>query len=178
MVIIPHLTHNCVPVIQTSLSLRRSIVPRTRAAYIRQRAKALRQRGLQIRQTHIRAIRRPDPGRAQPVVGRQVGVILHRGREEIDNVAVVDVRRPVARQVEGREAGAVLAELVAPEVAVGLSLRDPVFVHVGEEVELAERREEGAYAGSCVWRDGSPGGIPGRGVWEGTGVVLSTDVLS
>ena len=71
-----------------------------------------------------------------------------------------------------------LAELVAPEVAVGLVLCDPVLVHVGQEVELAERREEGAYAGSCVWRDGCSGGSPGCGVWGRTGIVLSTGVLS
>ena len=57
------------------------------------------------------------------------------------------------------------AELVTPEVAVGRALADPVFVHVRKEVELAERREKGADARTCVGWDGGAGGGAGCGIW-------------
>lgn len=57
------------------------------------------------------------------------------------------------------------AEFVAPEVAVGLGLRDPVFVHVGKEVEFAEGREEGGDAGAVVGFYGCSGGCARCGVW-------------
>lgn len=46
--------------------------------------------------------------------------------EEINNVLVLDVLGPVARNVKGRVAGCVLGELVAPKVRVGLGLGHPV----------------------------------------------------
>jgi hypothetical protein len=63
---------------------------------------------------------------------------------------MVLVHRPIAGDVERRIARSVFAELVAPEVAVGRALADPVFVHVCEEVELAEGSKEGADALTCV----------------------------
>ena len=56
------------------------------------------------------------------------------------------------------------AELVTPEVAIGRSLADPVFVHVRKEVELAEGREESADAGACVGWDRGAGGGAGCGI--------------
>lgn len=49
------------------------------------------------------------------------------------------------------------AEFVTPEIAIGAALVDPVFVHVSEQIELAEGGEEGADAGSFVRWDGSSG---------------------
>ena len=59
------------------------------------------------------------------------------------------------------------AELVAPEIAVGRALGDPVFVHVSKEVELAQGREEGADAWPRIGGHGGTGGGPSCGVWRG-----------
>ena len=63
------------------------------------------------------------------------------------------VLRAVARDVEGREAGGVLGELVAPETGVVLLPRDPVGVHVLQEVVAAKWLEEGADVGAVVGWD-------------------------
>lgn len=83
------------------------------------------------------------------------------------------VARAVARGVEGGEAGGVLAEFVGPEVRVGLGLRDPEGVHVGEEVEAAVEGEEGADVGAGVGGYGCAVGEARGGVWGGDGVVLA-----
>lgn len=46
--------------------------------------------------------------------------------EEINDILVLDVLRPIARNVKGRVAGCVLGELVAPKVWVRLGLGNPV----------------------------------------------------
>jgi len=67
------------------------------------------------------------------------------------------VFRPVTRDVEGGETSCMFAELVTPEIAIGLVLCDPEFVHEGEEVEFAEGGEEGGYAGPGVFGNGDGG---------------------
>lgn len=57
-----------------------------------------------------------------------------------------------------------LAELVGPEVSVGGAPVDPVGVHVGEEVKLAEGFKEGGYGGPRVGGDGVQGAV-----WAGGG---------
>ena len=66
------------------------------------------------------------------------------------------VLRAVARGVEGAEAGGVLAKLVAPEAGVVLVLRNPVCVHVLQQVVAAEGLEESADVGARVgWNNGA-----------------------
>lgn len=64
---------------------------------------------------------------------------------------------------------------MAPEIAVGLVLSDPEFVHVGQQVEFAEGREEGADAGSGVGENGFAVWLSGGGVRAGEGVVLTDE---
>lgn len=76
-------------------------------------------------------------------MSRQILVIRNSSLEEIDDFFMRAVFRPVAGNVEGGETGCVFAELVAPEIAVRLVLRNPEFVHRGQEVEFTEGGEEG-----------------------------------
>jgi hypothetical protein len=67
---------------------------------------------------------------------------------------------------------------MTPEIAVGLALRNPVFVHVGEEVEFAEGCEEGRYGGAFVGGDGGTVGEAIGCVWGGERVVLSASSIT
>ena len=89
--------------------------------------------------------------RATPMWG-SVGVTDGR-LEEVDDVLVLVVFRTVARQLEGAVAHGMLAELVAPEVGIEAGLSEPVPVHVGQEVVLAERPEESAYVCTLILRN-------------------------
>jgi hypothetical protein len=86
---------------------------------------------------------------------------------------VLPVHRPITGDIECTITRPMFTELMPPEIAVGLGLRDPVFVHVCEQVELAEGREEGGDAGAVVGFYGRAGGGAGCGVGGGEGVVLS-----
>lgn len=68
---------------------------------------------------------------------------------------MLTVLRAVAGCVEGAEARGVLAEFVAPESGVVLVLRNPVCVHVLEEIVAAKRLEESANIRSGVGWDES-----------------------
>ena len=74
------------------------------------------------------------------------------------------VLRAVALDIKGAVTRCVLAELVAPEVAVRLGLGYPILVHVGEQVILAEGLEEGTDAGALVRRDRCAIRLAGGGV--------------
>lgn len=88
---------------------------------------------------------------------------------------MIRVCRTIAWEIEGGKAGSVFTEFVPPEVAVGLILRDPVFVHIGEEIELAEGGEEGADARPFVRRDGRARRGPGCSVGRGERVELAAE---
>jgi hypothetical protein len=67
----------------------------------------------------------------------------------------------------------VLAELVAPEARVVLVLRDPVVIHVFEQVVAAERLEEGSDVGAVVGGDEGAIGKPVGRVGRRNGVILA-----
>lgn len=67
---------------------------------------------------------------------------------------------------------------MTPEIAVGLALRNPVFVHVGEEVVFAEGCEEGRYGGPLVGGDGGTVGEAVGCVGGGERVVLSASSIT
>ena len=82
----------------------------------------------------------------------------------------------VARDVEGAEASGVLAEFVGPEVGVGATLRDPVTVHVGEQIEFAEGRQKSADARSSVCGYCSAISLAVGSVWRRMRVELTTEI--
>lgn len=174
MAVIPSLTQPRPPIIQRPDSRRRLVEPRPGASHIRRCSVSLCQRALDVRQRVGRAVRRRDGRVGKPVVGRQAAVEEDGGLEEVNDICVRGVGRAVAGDVEGREAGRVLGELVRPEVPIRLVLGDPVAaregvslerwvkgggedrdarVHVLQQIVLAKRREEAADVGAVVWRD-------------------------
>ena len=66
---------------------------------------------------------------------------------------MLNVLRAVARYVKSAVASGMLAELMRPKADVGTALADPVLVHVGEQIILAEGRDERADVGSIVRRN-------------------------
>lgn len=80
----------------------------------------------------------------EPAEGWHLLVELDGGFEEINDFFVLAIFGPVAGDVEGRIASRMLGEFVRPEVVVGTSLRDPVFVHVGQKIKFAKGFEKGA----------------------------------
>ena len=112
----------------------------------------------------------------QPGVGWEAVVEEDRRVEEVDDVLVRYVFGPVAGDVEGAEAGRVLAELVGPELCVGGPLVDPVFVHPGEQVVAPKVHDEFVHAWTRVGRDGRPVRQAGRRVGRGHRVVLARQV--
>jgi hypothetical protein len=70
----------------------------------------------------------------------------------------------------------VLAELVAPETGVILVLRDPVVVHVFEQVVAAEGFKECADVGAVVRGDEGAIGEAVCGVGRGYGVILAIEI--
>jgi len=88
--------------------------------------------------------------------------------EEVDNFLVLLISR-VACSVEGRCAGCVLGELVAPEVNIGSTLVNPVLLHVVQEVVTTELFNEGVDTRSSVVLDNRA--IVGLGT-ERSGIIL------
>lgn len=176
MEVIPHLIQLSTAIIRASLTSSSLIVPRATASNIRQRAITLRQRRLQIAQRHGRTVARLNASGAEPAVRGQALVVLDRGLEELGDLLVLDVLGPVAGDVEGRVARAVLAEFVRPEVGVGRALVDPVLVHVGEQAVLAEGADDSVDGWALVWRDDGAVWQTICGVWRWDGVELAVQV--
>jgi hypothetical protein len=65
---------------------------------------------------------------------------------------------------------------MSPESLVGCALVDPVFVHVCQQVVLAEGLDEGIDAGTSVGRDDSAIGQTIGGVWAGAGIELAAEI--
>jgi hypothetical protein len=100
-----------------------------RAANVSQRAGLAVDRVLDVRELVRGRVAGHDARAGEEVVRR---VHLERaddGLHEVDDVLVLLVAGAVARDVERGRAGRVLRELVLPEVAVRLALRDPVLLH-------------------------------------------------
>jgi hypothetical protein len=87
---------------------------------------------------------------------------------------VVLVLRAVAWQVKGREARSVLGELMGPERVVRLVLRNPIFVHVLEQIELSKAFKESADIGAGIGWDLGAIGKAISGVWGGNRVILTS----
>lgn len=150
MVIVPNLTDNGSARVILPLTGLSGIVPRTRATNIRLRARLFRQRLLNIRERVSSPIARHDLSFIQPLPGGIALVVFNGGLKEIHHILVFDVLRAVAGDVEGREAGRVLAEFMGPEVGVGGALVDPVRVHPVNQVVAPEGLEERVDRGAIV----------------------------
>lgn len=152
MVVIPNLAHDSPASIITALPHICGVVAWARASNVGFGSRLLGQGLLDIRQRICRLVARYDLGFIQPFPGRITLVPLDGRFEELNHVLVFDILRPVARDVEGREAGRVLAELVGPEVGVGCPLVDPVRVHPIDQVISSEGFQEGLDCRSFVCR--------------------------
>jgi hypothetical protein len=62
----------------------------------------------------------------EPAVGRQVLVVHDSCLEEVDNLLMLTILWPIARDIERGEAGGVFRKFMAPEIAVLATLGDPV----------------------------------------------------
>lgn len=126
MAVIPRLAQLRAPIIRRTVPSRRLIEPRPGAPDVRLSPVRIRQRILDVGERVGGAVGRRDAGVGEPGESGQAPVEEDGGLEEVDDVFVRLVARAVAGEVEGREAGRVLGELVRPEIPVGLVLRDPV----------------------------------------------------
>jgi hypothetical protein len=176
ILIVPNLAQHCVPIIGGVLARSSGIESRPRAPDERNAAVLLSQRVLEVSVRVRRAVRGNDLLRFEPLVCGEALVVLDRRLEEIDHVLVLPVQRTVARRVESAEAGGVLAELVAPEARVVLVLRDPVRVHVLEQIVAAERFQERADVGAGVRRNHGAVFETVGGIGGGNRVVLTRQV--
>lgn len=83
---------------------------------------------------------------------------------------------PVARDIKGAVASAMLGELVAPEIVVWAALVDPVVVHPVQEIILAKWLQECADVWATVWRDRRAAWCVGSGVRTRRGIVLAAQI--
>lgn len=65
----------------------------------------------------------------QPLPGRELLEVLNRSLEERRYFLVLDILRPVARNIESAEASGMLREFVSPQYVVRSCLADPMGVH-------------------------------------------------
>lgn len=152
MIVIPNLAHDSPASIITALPHICGVVAWSRASNVGFGARLLGQGFLDIRQRICRLVARYNLGLIEPFPGWVTLVPLDGGFEELNDVLVLGILRPVARDVEGREASRVLAELMGPEVGVGCPLVDPVRVHPIDQVVSAECFQEGLDCRTFVCR--------------------------
>ncbi|KAJ8108241.1 hypothetical protein OPT61_g8307 [Boeremia exigua] len=176
MLVVPDLAQHGVSIISGALTRGSSVEARPGAADEGNRAVLLGQRLLEVGVRVGGAVGGDDVLCLEPLEGREALVEFYRGFEEVDYFFVLAVLRAVARRVEGAEAGGVLAELVGPESGVVLVLRDPVRVHVLEQVVAAKGLEEGPDVGAGIRGDDRAVGEARGGVGGGYGVVLACQV--
>lgn len=69
-----------------------------------------------------------------------------------------------------------LREFVAPESRVVLVLRDPIIVHVIEQIVLAEWLEEGADVGAIVSWDRDTVGLSSGSIGRWDWIVLASEI--
>lgn len=150
MAVVPNLAYHRPSAVGAVLPGLGRVVPRTTASDVGRGAVLLGQLALDLSQRVLGAVARRDLGRRQPVVRGETSVVLDGGLEKVHHLLVLLVLGPVAGDVKGRVASRVLGKLVAPEIRVRGALVDPVRVHPGDQVVLAERREERVDAGALV----------------------------
>ena len=110
---------------------------------------------------------------AKPTPGGKTHEVFDDSLEEIHNIFVLDILGPVARKVEGAEAGGVLAELMAPESGVRGALGRPKLGHIVEKVMLAKGTEEGIDSRPIVGGYGGSGRCSSGRIGRRGGVILS-----
>ena len=119
------------------------VVARTTATDVGQSTVTFGKRILKLANRVGSSVARLDASGVQPTVSWQATVVENGSLEELYDLLMLDVFGAIARHVESGEAGAVLAEFMAPEVAVGGTLIDPIFLHPCQEVVFAKGLEEG-----------------------------------
>lgn len=168
MEIVPDLGQDSLAVVHGSLTSGGGVVRRPRAPNIRQSTVPLVQSVLHGSEVvaDVSGVGRTDVGSRQPSVSRKTTVVENSCGVEIGEFLVLNVFGSVAGDVEGGEACSVLGKFVGPEVVVGCALVDPVFVHVGEQVILAQRLEERCDVAGTLpcWDSGTVGEAVGC-VW-------------
>ena len=176
MLIVPHLAEHRVAIIRRILPRLGGVEAGTSAAQERRSLRLLDERGQDLSVRVRGGVGGRDIRGGEPFERREALLVPDDGLEEVDDFLVLAVLRAVAGHVEGAEAVAVLGHLVAPEARVVLVLRNPVCVHVFEEVGAAKGLEEGADVGARVGEHGGTvrEAIGGVGAWNG--VILPAQV--
>lgn len=96
MEVIPDLIHDGTAIIGGVLTSGRLVVPSTSAPDIRHGAVALSQGTLHVAEGISRAVAGCDTGLSEPAPSWQTAVVEDGGLEEIHDVLVLDILRPVA----------------------------------------------------------------------------------
>jgi len=176
MFIVPHLRQHRFPRVCAILSCFRRIVTRPGASDKRDTTMLFKQ-GVADVSVRIRcAIRRRDIRGLQPVERRKALVVLDRRLKKVHDVLMFTVLWAIARRVERRETCSMFAELMAPEPRIILVLRNPVCVHILQQILLAKWLQEGTDVGSRVgWNEGAIRRAS-RGVWRRDRIVLAVKI--
>jgi hypothetical protein len=134
------------------------VVARSAASNVGQSAVSLGKGILELADGVGGGVARRDSSCVQPAPSRKTAVVENGSLEELYDLLVFHVLRPIARYVEGGKAGAVLAELMFIELVIGRSLVDPILVHPCQKVIFAKGLDEGLNAWTLVrWNDGTIG---------------------
>jgi len=136
--VVPHLRDDSVTIIGRTSTSGSGVVSWSRASNVWDGTIALGERSLHITQRVRRGVAWLDACSVQEAKGRKTAVVHDGSFEEFYHLLVLDILWTVARNIESREAGRMLGELVTPEVVVRRALVDPVCVHVIEQIKLAE----------------------------------------
>lgn len=176
MVEIPYFAHHSSAGIIAALPCLGRVIPRTRASNVWFGARFLSQRFLDISKRICRLVAWHNLRFVEPFPGWVTLVPFDGGFEEIYDVLVFDILRPVAGNVKGREAGRVLTEFVRPEIGVGSSLVDPVCVHPIYQVVSAECLEEGVDCRTFPRRYYCSVGQRVRCIWRRHRIILAAQI--
>lgn len=112
MEIVPHLRDLRAAVVQRSLARRSLVVSCAGTANVRRSTVFGAQSFLEVREGVGSAVGRNDVVVGEPLEGVQAAVVEDDGLEEVDHLFVLGVLGTVAGNIEGGEAGGMLAELV------------------------------------------------------------------
>lgn len=123
-------------------------------------------------------IRRADACTREPMPCREPLIVKNSGFEEVHNVLMLPIFGAVARDVKCRVARGMLGKLVTPKVIVWAALRDPILIHVLQEVVFTKWLEESPDIWPLVRRHRSSIGQAIRCIWRRRRIILSVEIAT
>jgi hypothetical protein len=176
MEVVPSLGDLGSTIVQRAFTGGSLVVARSTAADVGQSTISFGKSVLELAEGVGSGITRCDASCVQPAKGRKTAVVEDSCLEELNDFFVLNILRAIARHVKGGEASAVLAELMLPEIVIGVVLVDPVLVHPCQKIIFSKCLNEGLNTGTLVrWNDGTIGQGVGS-VGRRLSIVLSREI--